>query len=305
MKKNMKYTLIFVLLFLLKFSINTYASEEYYPKGTKVTFITKITGYEIGTKINYYPRFTDITELKNTISIEVNDEEVNYEPIYKNEICNTATGCKVQYIIVKNTNDSSNDGRFEIDSEDGLTFSITFETLDDKAMKKSSIPLSGEIGVVYLNGGHVSYGGGIDEDKDYIKIVKYPVNYYKNYGDNIFEKENILVGEQFNIADIEFDYPQNMEFKEWNTQADGKGISYQVDQEVTMPASALSLYAIWTKKETVEKEKITEKDKNDKAKNNDKKIPKTGNNQLSNSIIIISISLLLILLALKPKNWNS
>ena len=39
--------------------------------------------------------------------------------------------------------------------------------------------------------------------------------------------------------------PSGKQFKEWNTSADGSGTGYAAGAAVTMPASALTLYAIW------------------------------------------------------------
>jgi len=39
--------------------------------------------------------------------------------------------------------------------------------------------------------------------------------------------------------------PAGKQFKEWNTAADGSGIKYAAGETVTMPAFALTLYAIW------------------------------------------------------------
>ena len=39
--------------------------------------------------------------------------------------------------------------------------------------------------------------------------------------------------------------PEGKQFKEWNTLADGSGVSYASGATVTMPASNLTLYAIW------------------------------------------------------------
>ncbi|MDH6604249.1 hypothetical protein OKW23_001408 [Bacilli bacterium PM5-9] len=296
MKKNkLMWAFSLVLLLVVMFANNIKATDEYYPKGTQITYMRIIEGGEIGTKVNYYPRFSGVAKLKNNINIEVNGEVVTYEAIYNEPYCPVPTYCTPQYVVIKNRNDNSEDGRFEIESDEGLTFSITFETLDDMAIKKSTIPLWGEIGTVSPNGNKTSSSGTFSEDENYVKEVKYPINYFKNYGnDNVFEKENILENETFNISDIEFDYPENMEFKEWNTQADGKGVSYKINQEVTMPSTELNLYAIWNVKETTEKKDEITKDKPDKKKEDKKnpKIPETGSNMLMYSIILLSITIL-------------
>ena len=39
--------------------------------------------------------------------------------------------------------------------------------------------------------------------------------------------------------------PAGKQFKQWNTKADGTGTAYGQGQQITMPASAVTLYAIW------------------------------------------------------------
>ncbi|MDH6603735.1 hypothetical protein OKW23_000876 [Bacilli bacterium PM5-9] len=297
MKKNkLMWAFSLVLLLVVMFANNIKATDEYYPKGTQITYTRTIKGYEIGTKIKYYPRFSNIPKLKSSISIEVNDEEASIETVYVDEYCPVPSHCTPAHLVINNSNNNSEDGKFEIEDEEGLTFSVTFEALDETAIKKSFMALCGDISIFSTNGNSVSGGGSFDEDDKYTtKIIKYPVNYYKNYGnDNVFEKENILENEMFNISDIEFDYPENMEFKEWNTQADGKGVSYKVNQEIAMPSTALNLYAIWTVKETTEKKDEITKDKPDKKKEDKKnpKIPETGSNMLMYSIILLVITIL-------------
>ncbi|HHW01106.1 MAG TPA: hypothetical protein GXX36_16345 [Clostridiaceae bacterium] len=76
---------------------------------------------------------------------------------------------------------------------------------------------------------------------------KYTVTYDANGGTGDVPTEaDKIEGETFTVADSGgLTPPEGKKFKEWNTAADGSGTSYAPGDTVTMPASDLTLYAIW------------------------------------------------------------
>lgn len=77
--------------------------------------------------------------------------------------------------------------------------------------------------------------------------AKYAVTYDLNSGGGTAPTEtNKAAGATFSAAaTTEITPPTGTVFKEWNTSADGKGTGYDPGDTVTMPESALTLYAIW------------------------------------------------------------
>jgi hypothetical protein len=76
--------------------------------------------------------------------------------------------------------------------------------------------------------------------------VMYKVSYDGNEGTGIAPDDLYkAVGAKFNAMSNMFTAPANMKFVEWNTKADGTGISYDEEDEITMLASDLILFAIW------------------------------------------------------------
>jgi alpha-tubulin suppressor-like RCC1 family protein len=75
----------------------------------------------------------------------------------------------------------------------------------------------------------------------------YNVNYNLNGGRGIAPIETSKsAGESFTAAGITgINAPIGFQFKEWNTQANGMGISYGINDLIIMPANNLTLYAIW------------------------------------------------------------
>lgn len=75
----------------------------------------------------------------------------------------------------------------------------------------------------------------------------YPVTYHANGGSGTAPTEsNKAADATFTAAAANsFTAPASMRFKEWNTQPDGDGATYAAGATITMPASALDLYAVW------------------------------------------------------------
>lgn len=74
----------------------------------------------------------------------------------------------------------------------------------------------------------------------------YTVTYHANGGTGTAPTESDKAADAtFVAADNTFIAPSGKQFKHWNTAADGTGTSYAAGATVTMPASALNLYAIW------------------------------------------------------------
>lgn len=87
---------------------------------------------------------------------------------------------------------------------------------------------------------------------DNIKEITFSLIYYSNLpgekeirsyvdGETVCHQDNV-VNINHNMFSI-----KGYELKEWNTQKDGKGISYQPGDNIKMPGQNLSLYGIWTK----------------------------------------------------------
>ncbi|MEG3068236.1 MAG: X2-like carbohydrate binding domain-containing protein [Syntrophaceticus schinkii] len=75
----------------------------------------------------------------------------------------------------------------------------------------------------------------------------YTVTYHANGGTGTAPIESDkAAGETFTAAAANsFTAPAGYRFKEWNTSSDGTGTSYAARTQITMPAEALNLYAIW------------------------------------------------------------
>jgi uncharacterized repeat protein (TIGR01451 family)/uncharacterized repeat protein (TIGR02543 family) len=83
----------------------------------------------------------------------------------------------------------------------------------------------------------------------YTVVVGYDVTYHGNWGDPEETYEDTEgaqpAGGDYTIGDCDFGSPSYQTFSEWNTQADGNGISYLPGDQISMPSNDLSLYAIW------------------------------------------------------------
>ena len=79
------------------------------------------------------------------------------------------------------------------------------------------------------------------------EYVLYEMTYVLNGGSGTVPTEDDKTYTQtFSAAGITgMNAPDGKQFKEWNTSADGSGTAYAVGGTVTMPAAALTLYAIW------------------------------------------------------------
>jgi hypothetical protein len=75
----------------------------------------------------------------------------------------------------------------------------------------------------------------------------YTVTYHANGGTGTAPIESDkAAGETFTAAAANsFTAPAGYRFKEWNTSSDGTGTGYAARTQITMPAEALNLYAIW------------------------------------------------------------
>jgi hypothetical protein len=76
----------------------------------------------------------------------------------------------------------------------------------------------------------------------------YTVTYYLNDGtdDVLWDGYYYYEGDYYVVAPADgFTWPDGKQFKEWNTAADGSGTAYYPEDEVTIPAADLTLYAIW------------------------------------------------------------
>lgn len=80
--------------------------------------------------------------------------------------------------------------------------------------------------------------------------VAYVVNYDANGGTGAIPSAVAKEGDKVVVETNEGHLiaPSGKEFKEWNTKADGTGTVYKAGDEITMPASDLTLYAIWKTK---------------------------------------------------------
>ena len=79
-------------------------------------------------------------------------------------------------------------------------------------------------------------------------VITYAVMYDMNGGTTgtAPTRPDTAPGATFAVAGIAgVTQPANEQFKEWNTMADGSGSSYLPGDTVTMPSSALTLYALW------------------------------------------------------------
>lgn len=77
--------------------------------------------------------------------------------------------------------------------------------------------------------------------------VYYTVTYNANGGTGAVPTESDKTqGATFTAASADsLIPPEDKQFKEWNTDADGEGTGYAVGAEVTMPEENLTLYAVW------------------------------------------------------------
>jgi alpha-tubulin suppressor-like RCC1 family protein len=83
-------------------------------------------------------------------------------------------------------------------------------------------------------------------------FVKYAVTYDLNGGfGTVPVHPNSAAGATFTAASATgLTAPTGKQFKEWNTAANGSGTIYAAGATVTMPANALTLYAIWEDRST-------------------------------------------------------
>ena len=90
---------------------------------------------------------------------------------------------------------------------------------------------------------------GVDEYFVAVNLVKayYSVTYDLNGGSGTVPTEaNKAMGDIFSVASAGgMEAPVDRQFKEWNTSPDGTGTSYATGSTITMPANAVTLYAIW------------------------------------------------------------
>jgi len=79
------------------------------------------------------------------------------------------------------------------------------------------------------------------------EVITYTLTYDLNTGTGTAPTEsNKAAGAAFPAAAITgMIAPDGKQFKQWNTSADGSGTAYAPGVTVTMPASAITLYAIW------------------------------------------------------------
>lgn len=81
------------------------------------------------------------------------------------------------------------------------------------------------------------------------KFTQYTLSYDLNGGGSgdVPEPTKVFLNDTFMAAtaDSLVSTDPNKAFKEWNTQADGKGTSYAPGETITMPNHDLTLYAIW------------------------------------------------------------
>lgn len=99
---------------------------------------------------------------------------------------------------------------------------------------------------VVLSDARVNSGSVNVSDTD-SNATKYPVTYNLNGGTGTAPTETDKEsGQKFQaVSIIGIQAPDGKQFKEWNTSSNGTGTWYWPGESITMPSSALTLYAIW------------------------------------------------------------
>jgi len=132
---------------------------------------------------------------------------------------------------------------FEVASADGLTAPIgmMFKEWNTQADGLGTAYAAGDT-VTVPSGGITLYA--IWED---IPVVFYTVTYALNGGTGTVPTQaDLTEGAAFVVASADgLTAPAGMLFKEWNSESDGSGTAYAEGAVIFMPASDLTLYAIW------------------------------------------------------------
>ncbi len=164
---------------------------------------------------------------------------------------------KGSFVLTNDENDTNKlaykANSIDSDFEDRLEANMSeyFSAINDE-------PTSSAIGIINAIVGAVNEGASDSDIARYKKILTaidmydgiepgYNVTYDLNGGSGTAPTQDpVSEGATFTVASAEgITAPEGKQFKEWNTEADGSGTSYNPGDTITMGTSDITLYAIW------------------------------------------------------------
>ncbi|OQB14399.1 MAG: Endoglucanase precursor [Firmicutes bacterium ADurb.Bin193] len=167
---------------------------------------------------------------------------------------------KGSFVLTNDENDTNKlaykANSIDSDFEDRLEANMSeyFSAINDE-------PTSSAIGIINAIVGAVNEGASDSDIARYKKILTaidmydgiepgYNVTYDLNGGSGTAPTQDpVSEGATFTVASAEgITAPEGKQFKEWNTEADGSGTSYNPGDTITMGTSDITLYAIWEDK---------------------------------------------------------
>lgn len=136
------------------------------------------------------------------------------------------------------------EGKFNLNDNKFVRMGYTFKEWNTE---------SNGSGTTYKNGQEVSVTSGLKLYAQWIPN-KYSVNFNSNGGTGIMSNQEFIFDQEKQLLPNQF-IKDNYVFKEWNTNENGTGISYQNEQSIKNLTSnnndTINLYAIWEKSYSV------------------------------------------------------